>query len=323
MARSILLRIGDCIFVLRPLLLVPAWSLFLLGAGAAANDPSSVVPRGVLPDGIACLSAILISAYLLNQVFDQESDRRNDKCHYLPRGIFRARTVVLLAIVFFLVATYLFRSVKPPQKLPLILALVLSLVYSLPPLRLVAKPFLDMLANAVGYGGIAFVTGFAAFDPGTAGAVTRAVPYVFLVGATFLYTTILDEEGDRASGKISTTVLIGARRSADLAVALVGAGVVWAWVVYITERGDWLAPVLMSVAQVVFTAAAVKLRRRDPRAKKRLSSNVVQWVTLLVTFPAAFLWPMYLILLVPLVVLSRFYYRARFGLDYPGPAKDV
>jgi 4-hydroxybenzoate polyprenyltransferase len=320
MTKNILLRIGDYVFVLRPLILIPAWSFFLLGAAAGSDRSLITGTRWSLPDGFACLSAIMITAYLLNQIFDQESDRRNDKCQYLTRGIFTVRTVVFMATCFFLVASYLFRSTESSQRAPLVFALVLSLTYSLPPLRLVARPFADIVANAVGYGGIAYVIGYGALSPLTIDTVLRAAPYVFLVGATFLYTTILDVDGDRDSEKKTTTVYIGVKRSAELACYLAGAGLVWAFVISLRAYGDWLSAVLLAVAQIIFVLGALRLRRSDRTAE--VSSNIVQAATVIVTIPAAIAWPAYLLLIVPLAVISRLYYRARFNVDYPGPARD-
>jgi 4-hydroxybenzoate polyprenyltransferase len=321
MTKNLLLRIGDYVFVLRPLILIPAWSFFLLGAKAGADLSLPFQARWGFPGGFACLSAIMIMAYLLNQIFDQESDRRNEKCQFLSRGIFTVRTIVLMATCFFLVASYLFRTVESSQRVPLVLALILSLIYSLPPLRLVARPFADLLANAVGYGGIAYSIGFGAFAPISVDMVLRAAPYFFLVGATFLYTTILDVEGDRDSGKITTTVVLGVKRSTDLACFLAVAGLIWAVIFSLWKYGDWLAPLIMAVAVLIFVFGVVQYR--SSAASTKTGSNVVQAATVLVTVPAAILWPVYLLLVVPLVIVSRYYYRMRFGLDYPGPAQDA
>jgi 4-hydroxybenzoate polyprenyltransferase len=315
--KKILLRFGDYLFVMRPLILIPAWSFYLLGAALGERRGAIAAAPAPILYGFGCLTAILVTAYLLNQVFDQESDRRNKKGHFLTRGIFSVRAVVLMAMFAFLFASYLFRSVSAAQRIPLVLALVLSLAYSLPPLRLVARPFVDLLANAAGYGGIAFVTGFAAFDPSTRDAVLLALPYVLLVGATFLHTTILDVDGDRDSGKITTSVVVGERASAVLACGLAGAGLGPAAAVSLRIYGDKLSLMILAVCFVVFFYAAVRLyRERNSSA----SSNAVQAATVMVTIPAAISWPAYFALLVPIVVAARFYYRARFGINYPGPA---
>jgi 4-hydroxybenzoate polyprenyltransferase len=263
------------------------------------------------PIVLLCLTSILISAYLLNQVFDRESDERNDKCFYLSRGIFQVRTLVILAAVFFLIASLAFQQIGGTQRLPLLLALVLSLLYSLPPVRLCARPFCDLIANAVGYGGVAYIIGFGVYRSSTIDAVIGASPYVFLVASTFLHTTILDVPGDRATGKISTAVFIGENRSAYLA------GVLHAFGVIAAVASANLLALIITAAAAPFTVYA--LAKRNPAA----SALLIQATTLVVTLGAVLFWPLYAVILTPLVILARVYYRRRFGIIYPGPQKSA
>ncbi len=322
--KRFLLRIGDYVFVMRPLILIPAWSFFLLGAAAGRGRTGFLLGFSDAPAAFfysfGCLTAILITAYLLNQVFDMDSDRRNRKGHYLTRGIFKVRTVVLMAVVAFLLASYFFRFVNASQRLPLAVALVLSLTYSLPPLRLVARPFVDLLVNAAGYGAVAFISGYAVYDASITDAAALSLPYMFLVGATFLHTTILDIDGDKRSGKITTTVVIGVRRSAIAAWVLVVLGWVSAALISLPSYGNRLSLVILSLGFVVFSVAAFRIYRDGGT---QVSSNTVQAATVLVTIPAAIVWPAYLFLLAPIVATARPYYKARFGLSYPGPASAV
>jgi len=328
MAKRILLRIGDFIFVTRPLILIPAWSFYLLGARAGRSEPDSDEAAGFPGAGLVCLTAILITAYLINQIFDRESDRLNHKGHYVTDGLFSVRAVVAMALVFFAVASVAFQSVMPAQRIPLALSLVIALTYSLPPIRLCARPFLDLAANAIGYGGLAFVIGFASHSELAVSAWLRAQPWVFMVGATFLHTAILDIDGDRGSGKITTSVRIGVGWSALLAVLIAAAGTGWAWAVSWRGWGDLVAPVVLTISLAAFFYAYIRVRvainnapdQQMDAAPSRLSSNTVQLSTLAATTAAAMFAPLYLLVLVPLLILSRIYYRARFGLRYPGPA---
>jgi 4-hydroxybenzoate polyprenyltransferase len=321
--RRFLLRLGDYVFVMRPLILIPAWSFYLLGAGTGRRLAGESGFAGFYDSpapfyyGFACLTAILVCAYLLNQVFDRESDRLNDKGHFLTRGIFRVRTVVMMAVVVFLVASWWYRSVAEAQRPPLLVALVLSLLYSLPPLRLVARPVLDLLANAAGYGGVAFVSGFAAWNGALSTAALLSLPYVCLVGGTFLFTTILDVEGDRSAGKITTSVWIGVRHSVTVACTLVVAGWFAAFLVSYRSWGESLPLGILSAGVVLFAASAARFARGEAG---RAASNTVQAATAVITVPALYLWPEYALLLVPILAAARVYYRARFGISYPGPA---
>lgn len=310
-ALSAILRICDFLFVFRPVILIPAWSFFLLGAAESARSSGNPLDAVPAPVTMFCLTAILATAYLLNQIFDRESDERNNKCLYLSRGIFRARTLVLMGLASFLAASWAYHRVDPNAKGPLALALALSLAYSLPPARLCARPFFDLIANSVGYGGIAFALGFGVFEPSQGAAVWKSLPWFLLVGATFLHTTILDFSGDRASGKKSTTVLIGIRASAVMAVVLHGCAFLLA-----LSAGHDVAAVVTGVSLPVTVF---------PLFKRSIGSSsfVIQTNTLVVTAAAAFAWPAYLAVVIPLIALSRFYHRRRFGFTYPGPARVV
>ncbi|MCH7549168.1 MAG: UbiA family prenyltransferase [Candidatus Krumholzibacteriota bacterium] len=324
MTKRILLRIGDFIFVTRPLILIPAWSFYLLGARAGISEPGGGAPAELPDAGLVCLTAILVTAYLVNQIFDRESDRLNHKGHYLTDGLLSVRTIVAMALVFFVTAAIAFRDAVPAQRIPLAVSLVVSLVYSLPPIRLCARPFADLAANALGYGGLAFVIGFASRSEYVISAWLRSLPWVLMVGATFLHTTILDIDGDDRSGKITTSVKIGVGWSALLAVLLAAAGTGWAWAVSWRSRGDLVAPVVLTISLAAFFYAYVRVRRvglSSGDQSQRVSSNAVQLSTFTATAAAVIFAPLYLLLLVPLVILSRFYYRARFGLRYPGPAR--
>jgi len=263
------------------------------------------------PISLLSLTAILASAYLLNQIFDRESDERNEKCFYLSRGIFHARTLVIYALVFFVIASLAFKRAADVQRAPLVAALLLSLLYSLPPARLCARPFFDIAANAIGYGAVAYVLGFGAYQSTPLRAIVSSAPYVLLVASTFLHTTILDAAGDKAVGKISTTVFIGERASVNLAATLHVLAVVCA-----LATGNYAALAVTGLSLPVTLRTIVKRQREA-------SAVLVQVITLVVTAAAIVSWPTYAIIVVPLIILSRFYYRRRFGITYPGVRKSV
>jgi 4-hydroxybenzoate polyprenyltransferase len=146
-----------------------------------------------------------------------------------------------------------------------------------------------------------------------------------LVGATFLHTTILDVDGDVAAGKRTTTVAFGVVRSAWLATALAAAAVVYhAWARF--KHDGPLVPLVVTTALLVVFAAAnaaiARAEKLDPvlrsAARSRASALVVQGVSAGIALWAGARDPMLLVLLVPLVVAARFYYRARFSIRYPG-----
>ncbi len=319
------LRAGDFVFVLRPLIMVPAWSFYALGVHLAPVPARVELFSVIVQPGFWCLSALLASAYVVNQIFDQASDRLNGKGLFLTQGAFRARTMIAIALACFLGASWLFQRVEDAQRIPLLAAMLLAFAYSLPPLRLCARPWLDLLANAIGYGGLAFAAGAGGVSDYALAAFLDAAPWMLLVGATFLYTTILDVDGDTAARKRTTTVAIGVSLSARLATVLAAAAAAnQAWV-FFRKDGSAANAMVAGVALAGFAIANILIARMesvDPAARAasraRASARLVQTITALFAVWACIRDPALLMVVVPLVVAARFYYRARFSIRYPG-----
>ncbi len=312
-------------FVLRPTIMVPAWSFYALGIHLAPVRTRTELFSALAQPAFWCLTALLASAYVVNQIFDQTSDRLNGKGLFLTHGVFRTRTMIAIAWACFLTASWLFQKVDGAQRVPLIASMVLAFAYSLPPLRLCARPGLDMVANAVGYGGLAFATGAGGVSEYSMQAFLDAYPWMLLVGATFLHTTILDVDGDAAAGKRTTTVAIGVQRSAQLATLFAIAAAVAEGVAFLRHQGSLVAALATTAAALVFVAANIVIARAESTepvaraaARARASARVVQGVVALVALLASVRDPALLLLLVPLVVAARAYYRARFHMRYPG-----
>jgi len=301
-----LLRILDYFFVTRPLLLLPAWSFYPLGAAEAAGPGGHSPWQVPSPSAFLSLSSLLVCGYLVNQIFDRESDRRNRKVFFLSEGIVGVRSAVALALAFFLLGSLFFHRSPAPLRPYLAVAAALALVYSLPPFRLCSRPLLDMAANAVGYGGIAFLLGYRSRLQGGEPWLL-SLPYVLLVASVFLLTTLLDYEGDRDTGKHSTAVALGTAPTLLLARLLAVGALVAA-----LARENYFAAAVVAVA-LPFPFYA---RQREAR---RLSL-AVQASTMVVILAAGSRWPWYLLLAGALVALARSYYHRRFRLVYPGVA---
>ncbi|HXV13513.1 MAG TPA: UbiA family prenyltransferase [Candidatus Krumholzibacteria bacterium] len=319
------LRAGDFVFVLRPLILVPAWSFYALGVHLAPVRARVELFSVVVQPGFWCMTALLASAYVINQIFDQSSDRCNSKGLFLTHGVFRTRSMIAIGLACFLGASWLFQKVEGAQRIPLAASMLVAFAYSLPPIRLCARRWLDLLANAIGFGGLAFAAGAGGVSDYALAAFLDAAPWMLLVGAVFLHTTILDVDGDAAAGKRTTTVAIGVARSAHLATVLAALAAAMLGWRYFEKAGSLVAMLVAALAFVVVAIANVAVARAeklDPAlraaARNRASARVVQSITALIALWACVRDPALLLLFVPLAVAARFYYRARFSIRYPG-----
>lgn len=287
------MRLLDFFFALRPLVLVPAWSFFLLGAAsAAALHPFPAVR-------FLAMTLVLCGGYLVNQVVDFESDRVNGKGLFLQRGLFRRRTYVAAAVACSLagvgVAAW---THEAPVRTAAAAALVLA--YSIPPLRLSARAGLDLAANAAGYGILAPWIGAGSSPPGLAFLTATALA----VGAVFVHTTLLDVAGDRATGKTTLGVVLppAVARGAAAALALPAP--------LLLARSGWPAAGAAAVTAVLCVAAAVAPGRCTSRNVCVVSSAAFALAAAAVCLPFG-------AGVVALAVATRLYYARRFGLAYP------
>jgi 4-hydroxybenzoate polyprenyltransferase len=178
------------------------------------------------------------------------------------------------------------------------------LAYSLPPLRLTARPGLDVIANATGYGAIATLLGGAPHPSLDPGASLLVFGTTLAVSAVFLHTTLLDLEGDRRTGKRSIGVVLGPVATRIVAcIAALGAAACC------VGQGPALriATALLAIASAATILAPARVTSRA----------IVVGATALFAVVAATTWPPFWVGIVGLGIATRVYYARRFALRYP------
>lgn len=293
------MRLLDAFFAARPLVLVPAWSFLLLGHAAAEPGAGFPLLRFVL------LTLVQVGTHLVNQVADFETDRINGKGLFLQQGIFSRQEYRVAAGIAFAGAAALALWRGEPLVV-LGAAGALGLAYSLPPLRLAARPGADVAANAVGYGVLSPLVGcgWDARAPLPLAAAFLAAA-ALAVACVFLHTTLLDLEGDRRTGKRTTGTCLGPRGT-RIAAALLGsaaAAVAWA------GGSAALGLATGGVALLALAAAA-----GAPWPRSRALGVSATGLFALATVPGA---PAFAPAILLLAVATRRYYGSRFGLRYP------
>lgn len=313
----------DYLMVLRPTLLFPVWTLVLLGHYHGTAHISHSITFEFLGAEIPvylnldnrvwvtlCLYSMLAGAgYIINQIADKETDLANNKLYLVAKGYVRLPLLKLEAILLFL-ASIVWAIVWFHHSwtyLALIaMSTVLGVIYSVQPFRLKGKPILDLLANSIGYGGIAFLVGWAATAKLSGEALLRAIPYIFCVAAAFVNTTLPDLKGDLAYGDRTTGVLLGVRRACQLSLFLLVIAILSAWIVK-----DAIALVSGLVSIPFFVHMNFAPKRKSIILATRVGILVLSLV-------ACILIPPYFILFGGTLLFVRWYYSARFGIVYPG-----
>jgi 4-hydroxybenzoate polyprenyltransferase len=296
----------DFIFAARPLLHLPIWSVYLVSRqyhSQLSGAPFSWFDLSCL----TCLSLLFAGAAYVNQVYDERSDRINDKLGFLQRGF------VTSAQLWkgFVIVSVLPLAVAPFMSLVALLVFaqlfILSYTYSAPPLRLKDRPVGGLLANAWSIGFLVSVAVSAKLGLDDVAAMNWRLPCYFFcsVAGTYALTTIADRAGDAATGKRTLAVDYG--RGITLAIAaFLFAGA--ALIAYTDEN-----LVLMYLAMIAF-ALTIAAASHGSEASVLLAAKLP---ILLLALPAAWHYPGYAVFVVALLAGTRVYYRRRFGVTYP------
>jgi 4-hydroxybenzoate polyprenyltransferase len=292
-------RALDYVFFLRPVLLLPVWTTFLLGCGRTDR----FWPTAAIAIGMLSLSAAFGAAFVLNQYFDVEGDRRNRKCPFISSG--RISRPSALRYYGLLLLLALGTAIAIPWAIALILAvLALGVLYSAPPWRWKDRPYAALFANALAHGGVVFLCGQRAAGVDLLKAVTPALPYLFGVAAVYLLTTIPDLEGDRETGKRTLAVTLGPERTARWAL------------------GWYLSAVLLALytVDVLFVLGVLPSAPwfvRVGRGRLEDVSRASRWAVAGLSAAAVITHPWYAIVLAAGWVCTRAYYRWQWNLRYP------
>ena len=316
----------DYIIVLRPTLLFPVWTLVLLGYYHGSSHTSFRVKIGLVPEaipihlqlntrilGTICLYSMLMGAtYIINQIADRETDEANNKLYLVARGDVKLPILKLeVGLLFAASIAWAIAWFHDNRGYLILIAvsIILGLIYSVRPLRLKGKPILDLLANALGYGSIAFLVGWGTTAQIGIDALSRTLPYVLCVGAAFINTTLPDLKGDSAYGDCTTGVLLGVRRSCQLSLILIVAATLSAW---------WVRDAIALITGILCLPFFVYMNFMPKRPVIILTTRIGILILSLITCIVV---PPYLILFVCTLLLVRWYYAARFGIKYPFAVK--
>jgi 4-hydroxybenzoate polyprenyltransferase len=249
------------------------------------------------------------AAYIINQISDRESDEANHKLYLVARGYVK-QPLLKLEVALLLVVAVVWAMAWFHDNLSYLLLIALSIglgvIYSVRPFRLKGRPILDVLANAIGYGSIAFLVGWGSASPINVHAVWRTTPYALCVGAAFVNTTLPDLKGDGAYGDRTIGVLLGVRRSCHLSLILLVGALLSAWL--FKDVIAWLTSLL---CLPFFVYMNFKPQRWVIILATRVGILMLSLMTCVVI-------PYYFILFIGTLLFVRWYYAVRFGIKYPG-----
>lgn len=323
--KKYIVKIFDCFFLLRIPLLIPVWTVLILGWITGSN---TAVPGGVLINeqitfsnerflwiSLISFSLIVAFIYVVNQIVDIESDRVNHKLFILPNGLLSLKTAwvsafvcatlgILGGIIYLdMVMVFLFVS-----------GLVLGIMYDLPPFNLKNHAWGGTIANFLGHGVVTFLVGWYAANFGR----ELTIPFIqtglivslsagFANAAVFLTTTIPDAQGDRLIGKKTFCVIYGEKKTAIAATIACAFSFAFAFTL---EFNSWVMIIPAAASFIVFSVFVFSTNQDQV-------FKTFRWpVFILSTFVVLFV-PMYGVIIIITLLVSRIYYKKRFNFEYP------
>lgn len=157
---------------------------------------------------------------------------------------------------------------------------VLSLLYSLPPVRLKARAGLDLLVNCLGYGAGTFLAGWAATGrPWSSSLAWASLGLGFLFGALYPLTQIYQIDADARQGIRTLAVRLGRRLT--LRLALVAAGIAFLCLALAarlarTDGAGWRPALLLIPGLLWFRILVPQMRRGGQDCGKREMYRALQ-----------------------------------------------
>ncbi len=303
-----LAKIADWIAFWRPLLLIPIWTPAALGFWSGGGN------QGTKGFWSLILETTLmgIGIYGLNQIYDREGDRLNQKHLPLAENLI-SLTLAKISTFAALAGTVVFTLGRNTLiGILVFVGLLLGVAYSVPPIRLKDRGIWAVIANSLGHGFLIYILGFAwaAEKSGTPWnwiVFARALSYAVAFGAVYLFTTVPDSEGDRKVGKKTLAVVLGARKT--MALGLIGVFLAGAMGIAFGETALFLTAAI----SIPFYWDAVAHPEISPNKIVRANKIAVLTLALLTCLYI----PFFILPVAGAIAFASVYNRLRLGVRYP------
>lgn len=317
MIRGLLLCCVDAIFLSRPLLLIPVWGFAVFGyvSGSRGMGCPSLFAGWHAPISVAwwifVFSLSVGAVYVFNQVADREVDAANAGFPLLAKGNIPL-WLAWIGIAAFSLASILVPLCRRPElAIFSVLAMLTGFLYSAKPFYFSGRPMLDFLANASGYGLVAFGTGWHLAGAYFGSAfLASCAPYFFLMCAGSISSTLPDYDGDRKHGKNTTAVWLGPILAHRIACSFIALGITIAIIVH-----DWPAALCAGIAAPFYVAHGVLHSKKTMEASYKIGGMILM-------LAAAALFPYLVPASILLLVATIVYFRLRFHVRYPSLVPD-
>ena len=310
------LKYLDYFFVNRPILFFPGWTTLLAGYLAATNNLNLlqliktnnfhlVFWNPLIFQGLLSFSFAMGGSFILNQIRDMSSDKKNRKLFLLGEGHISVKGGYIESLILITLSLMIGMRVSIYLFLLMTCFVILTgYLYNYPPFSFKDKPVSGLVANML-MGWVAFAIGWVTMRTINAALIIHSIPYLLFNTSLYFLTTLPDVEGDTSTKKITFPVKYGFNLTVWISVISFLLSVLTSLL-----AGDQLL-LLVLILNAFFV---IKLIR-----KKDVSTAILVIKTGIFFFCVvlSFKFPLFLIVLVFLFFFTRFYYKRRFQFDYP------
>ncbi len=292
----------DFLFAARPMLLLPVWSILIISHYLTDHELLAI-------DFLILFFAhtfIFAGAYYINQIFDYETDKINNKLGFLQKGIISIREMTIVFILVSIIAVLLGFFYSVQAGIIILTIFVLGLLYSVPPFKLKDNPVGGLLINSLSYGFLiplstCSISGLKAFDL----ELILIIYFICTVSAVYLLTIIPDKEGDIASGKKTLAAYMSNNVLIIIGIAFLLISCLAAFL------GDKTIFLSISVISIIILITTLSMKN-----DKSILFACKLPILLLNILAGYYFWP-YFIFLFSILIITRVYYKKRFDLSYP------
>jgi 4-hydroxybenzoate polyprenyltransferase len=153
------------------------------------------------------------STLLFNDYWDYKMDKmsRRKSEYPLPRGLIRRTTVLKVSIGLMILAISLALIVSLLFMILISFCILLSAIYSAPPIRIKNHAGLDLILNATGAGILCSFAGWIIEKPLLEFPIVWLIPMFSGVAALYIPTTIIDYDSDKNNNVNTIAVRLGLR----------------------------------------------------------------------------------------------------------------
>jgi 4-hydroxybenzoate polyprenyltransferase len=298
------------------MLFFPGWNTLLAGYLVAKGEASLFIhlKKGIystyfweseLVFSMLAFMFAMGGSFILNQLQDTDSDHKNQKLFLIDEKLVPRNGAILESILLIVAAVLTGLFLNKTILLLLILFIVITAyLYNYRPFQFKNRPIGGLILNAF-MGWIAFGLGWALLLPISKAFWINSLPYLLLNTSLYLLTILPDEVGDRLSGKITICVKFGKKPTIYLAGLLYTLSFSLAWIL-----NDHIILFITILLLYFMLKLVISTKLFD-------GIRTIKIAVFFFSLVICIKFPLYIILMVSVFFLTRYYYQRRFQFDYP------